>query len=126
MQLRGFDFKVIELGPGVEWFVIGRWGFRRRETGEMARGNAGNSAVVVDRSMRRPAAHYLGNVGECAVNEVDSGGLWREGIAVVLVPCRGEERTILVRLSVDIVVVVMAVDNVGRWGRRGNPGRDFS
>ncbi len=92
----------------------------------MARGNAGNSAVVVDQSVWRPAAHHLGNVVECAVNKIDSGRLWREGIAVVLVPCRGEERTSLVRLSVDIVIVVMAVDNVGHWGGRGNPDRDFS
>jgi len=82
----------------------------------MARGNVGNSAVVVDRYVRRPTAHHFVIIVECAVNEIDSGRLWKEGIAVVLIPCRGEERTSPVRLSVDIIIVVMAVENVGRWG----------
>jgi len=66
------------------------------------------------------------NFVKCPVNEIVSGRLWGEGIVVGLVLCRGEERTSLVQLSVDIVVVVMVVNDVGHWGGRGNPGRDFS
>jgi len=51
MQLCGFDFEVIKFGPSIKWFIIDREGFRHWEAGEMARGNAGNSVVVVDHNV---------------------------------------------------------------------------
>jgi len=85
-----------------------------------------SDVVVCNCNVQWPALHHHVNFIERAVDKSVGSELWREGLGAIgnLVQGRYEVRMGCQLLS--FVVIFMVVDNVGRWGGRGNPGRDFA
>jgi len=114
--------KVEPIIVGLVFWEVDRW----RGAGGVAQGKAGTVAGGAVNLGRRPSAHQFFNFGfEGAVIVVVSIVCWREWSwnGCLHCQCLWERRTRCGRLSVDIVV--MAIDDSGSWGKRGNPGRDF-
>jgi len=69
LQLVDFFRDFVECGPCVEGALIGREGFRLRETGGMVRGRAGDVVGGSDEHrVRRPASHNCLDFVEGSIN----------------------------------------------------------